>query len=173
VRGAYLETATAELLREHRKARLTARLRAGADWQHHGLVFCRFDETPWPHSYVPRRFGSWPRRRASRLMTLHEGGRHAAVSLMHDAEVRDDTVCARPGRSYRGVHAVYNHPLDGVHRQAAEQVSAQGPPGWGRVMIMYGCHQLVERLLAGGLTCRLTGDDVGTARVADRLALQA
>ena len=45
-RRVYLDAATAELLREHRRVQLAARLRAGADWQDHDLIFARFDGTP-------------------------------------------------------------------------------------------------------------------------------
>ena len=52
------------------------------------------------------------------MITLHEGGWHTGVSLMHDAEVREVS------HSDRAVDARYNHVLDEAHRQAAEQVAA-------------------------------------------------
>ena len=58
------------------------------------------------------------------MITLHEGGRHTGVSLMHDAEVRDDIRMREAGHADRAVHARYNHVLDAPHREAAEQVAA-------------------------------------------------
>jgi hypothetical protein len=58
------------------------------------------------------------------VITLHEGGRHTGVSLMHDAEVRDDIRMREAGHADRAVHARYNHVLDEAHRAAAEQVAA-------------------------------------------------
>jgi integrase len=124
VRRVYLDAETAELLRGHRKSQLAARLRAGGDWQDHGLVFARFDGTPWRPSYVSRRFRQLAARAGVPVITLHEGGRHTGVSLMHDAEVRDDIRMREAGHADRAVHARYNHVLDTAHCEAAEQVAA-------------------------------------------------
>jgi integrase len=123
-RRVYLDAETAGLLREHRKAQLGARLRAGADWQDNGLVFCRFDGTPWRPSYVSRRFKQLAAQAGVPVITFHEGGRHTGISLMHDAEVRADITMREAGHADRTVHARYTHALDEAHRQAAEQVAA-------------------------------------------------
>jgi integrase len=123
VRRVYLDAETAQLLREHRKSQLAARLRAGDDWQDRGLVFCRFDGSPWRPSYVSRRFRQLAVEAGLPPIKLHEA-RHSAVSLMWDAGVRADIAMAEAGHSDRAVHAGYNHPLDEAHRQAAEQVAA-------------------------------------------------
>lgn len=124
VRRVYLDAETAELLRAHRKAQLAARLRAGADWQDHDLIFARFAGTPWRPSYVSRRFRQLAAQAGVPVVTLHEGGRHIGVSLMHDAEIRDDIRMREVGHADRDVHARYNHVLDAAHREAAEQVAA-------------------------------------------------
>jgi hypothetical protein len=124
VRRVYLDEETAGLLRAHRKGQLAARLRAGDEWVGHDLIFTRFDGTPWRPSYVSRRFRQLAAQAGVPVITLHEGGRHTGVSLMHDAEVRDDIAMPEAGHSDRAVHAAYNHPLDEAHRQAAEQVAA-------------------------------------------------
>jgi integrase len=89
-----------------------------------GLRSTRFDGTPWRPSYVSRRFRQLAAQASVPVITLHEGGRHTGVSLMHDAEVRDDIRMREVGHSDRAVHARYNHVLDEAHRQAAEQVAA-------------------------------------------------
>jgi hypothetical protein len=99
-------------------------MRAGADWHDHDLIFARFDGTPWRPGYVSRRFRQLAAQAGVPVITLHEGGRQTGVSLMHDAEVRDDIRMREAGHSDRAIHARYNHPLEQAHRQAAEQVAA-------------------------------------------------
>jgi hypothetical protein len=57
------------------------------------------------------------------VITLHEGGRHTGISLMHGAQVRDDITMREAGHADRAVHARYTHVLDQAHREAAEQVA--------------------------------------------------
>jgi predicted transcriptional regulator len=45
-----------EALKEHRKRQAAARLRAGEQWQDHGLVFCPEDGTPLDRWQVRREF---------------------------------------------------------------------------------------------------------------------
>jgi len=72
----FLDGETAGLLREHRKAQLAARMRAGADWQDHDLVFCQADGRPWNPDHVSRRFRRLAAEAGVPPITLHEGGRH-------------------------------------------------------------------------------------------------
>lgn len=123
-RRVFLDDETARLLREHRQAQRKARLRAGADWQHHDLVFARFNGTPWRPSFVSRPFKALAAQAGVPVVTLHEGGRHTANSLMYDAGVREDIVLRAIGHTSREVNARYNHPLEQAHRAAAEQVAA-------------------------------------------------
>jgi hypothetical protein len=58
------------------------------------------------------------------VVTLHEGGRHTGISLMHDAQVRPDITMREAGHADRAVHARYTHALNEAYRQAAEQVAA-------------------------------------------------
>ena len=55
-RKVWLDAGTIAPLREHRKAQLATRLRAGQAWQGNDLVFCWRDGTPYPPDYVYRRF---------------------------------------------------------------------------------------------------------------------
>jgi integrase len=52
----FLDVETAQLLREHRKAQLAARLRAGKAWQDNDLIFCQADGRPWNPDHVSERF---------------------------------------------------------------------------------------------------------------------
>jgi integrase len=123
VRRVYLDAETAELLREHRRAQLAARLRAGGDWRDSDLIFCRFDGTPWRPSFVSRRFKVLAAQAGVPVIRLHDA-RRTAVSLMGDADVREDIRMREVGHADRAVHARYNHPLEQAHRAAAEQVAA-------------------------------------------------
>lgn len=120
----FLDAETAGLLREHRKAQLAARMRAGATWQDHDLVFCQPDGRQWNPDHVNRRFKALAAQAGVPVVTLHEGGRHTGVSLMHDAEVREDIRMREAGHADREVHARYNHALVEAHLAAAEQVAA-------------------------------------------------
>ncbi len=51
-----LDAETAQHLREHRKAQLAARLRAGEVWQDDDLIFCQADSQPWNPDHVSKRF---------------------------------------------------------------------------------------------------------------------
>jgi hypothetical protein len=58
------------------------------------------------------------------VVTLHEGGSHTGISLMHDAEVRADITMREAGHSDGAVHQRYTHVLEEAHWAAAEQVAA-------------------------------------------------
>jgi integrase len=122
-RRIYLDAATTDLLKAHRKSQLAARLRAGEAWQDNDLVFCRFDGTPWRPSYVSRRFGALAQAAGVPVIKLHEA-RHSAISLMRDAGVDRDVRMREAGHADTEVADRYTHVLDAAHRAAAEQVAA-------------------------------------------------
>lgn len=122
-RRVYLDAATAELLREHRRVQLAARLRAGADWQDHDLIFARYNGTPWRPSYVSRRFATLAQAAGVPVIKLHEA-RHSAISLMRDAGVDRDVRMREAGHADTQVADRYTHVMDAAHRAAAEQVAA-------------------------------------------------
>jgi integrase len=122
-RRIYLDAETTGLLKAHRKAQLAARLRAGADWQDHDLIFCRYDGTPWRPSYVTRQFERLAEQAEVPVITLHESGRHTANSLMRDAGVDQELRMREIGHSDREVNDRYTHTLDAAHRAAAQQVA--------------------------------------------------
>jgi integrase len=122
-RRIYLDAETTRLLHEHRKAQLAARMRAGADWQDHDLIFARFDGTPWRPSYVSRRFASLAEAAGVPVIKLHEA-RHSAISLMRDAGVDRDVRMREAGHADIQVADRYTHVMDAAHRAGAEQVAA-------------------------------------------------
>jgi hypothetical protein len=60
-------------------------------------VFGREDGTPWPPDYVSRRFKVLEREAGVPVIKLHEGGRHTANSLGHDAGVDPEIRQRTPG----------------------------------------------------------------------------
>ena len=119
----FLDAETAALVRDHRKAQLRARMQAGPAWQDTGLVFCQDDGRPWNPDHVSKRFKKLAKAAGVPVIKFHEGGRHTGVSLMHDAEVREDISMREAGHASRDVHARYNHPMIQAHQAAAEQVA--------------------------------------------------
>ena len=120
----FLDTETAQLLREHRKAQLAARLRAGEAWQDDDLIFCQADGRPWNPDHVSKRFKKLAAQAGVPVIKLHEGGRHTGNSLMRDAgvdqEVRMREVRHADNSDQRPVHA----RAEEAHLAAAEQTAA-------------------------------------------------
>jgi integrase len=119
----FLDGTTAQLLREHRRSQVAARMRAGDSWEDHDLVFCQPDGRPWNPDHVSKRFQRLAARAGVPVITLHEA-RHSAISLMHDAQVRDDIRMREAGHADVAVHQRYNHVQVSEHLAAAEQVAA-------------------------------------------------
>src|SRR5215469_1765082 len=97
------------------EAQLRARMKAGPAWQDTGIVFCRDDGRPWNPDHVSKRFKKLANAADVPVIKFHEGGRHTGVSLMHDAEVREDISMREAGHASRDVHARYNHPTIQAH----------------------------------------------------------
>ena len=129
----FLDAETAELLRAHHTAQLRARMRAGAAWHDHGLIFCQPDGLPWNPDHVSRRFRRVAAEAGVPVIKLHEA-RHSAISLMRDAGVRSVDPHSR-GRAFRrrDLRQVHAHPDRGAPgcRRAGRRA---GPGSRGRVM---------------------------------------
>ncbi len=79
---------------------------------------------PWNPDHVTKRFKKLSAAVGVPVIKYHEGGRHIAVSLNHDAEVREDVSMREAGHSDRATHQRYNHPLREAHLEAAEKRAA-------------------------------------------------
>lgn len=119
----WLDSETAGLLREHRKAQVAARLRAGSAWEDNDLVFSREDGTPYRPDYVLRRFKRLAADAGVPVIKLHEG-RHTAASLSDEAEVSQEIRQRTLGHASAGMTSHYTHVRAERHRAAAEQVAA-------------------------------------------------
>jgi integrase len=119
----FLDAETAELLRQHRRAQLAARMRAGEAWQDNDLVFCRGDGTPWNPDHVSKRFKKLAERAGVPVIKFHDGGRHTGNSLMRDAGVDQEIRMREVGHASREINDRYTHTLVEAHLVAAEQVA--------------------------------------------------
>jgi integrase len=120
----YVDAETCGLLREHRKAQVAVRLRAGSAWEDNDLVFCRDDGTPYRPDYVYRRFRLLAKDAGVPVIKLHEGGRHTAASLSDEAEVSQEIRQKTLGHATAAMTSHYTHIRAERHRAAAEQVAA-------------------------------------------------
>ena len=120
----FLDTETAQLLREHRKAQLAARLRAGEAWQDDDLIFCQADGRPWNPDHVSKRFKKLAAQAGVPVIKLHEGGRHTGNSLMRDAGVDQEVRMREVGHAGKDINDRYTHVLIEAHLAAAEQTAA-------------------------------------------------
>jgi integrase len=118
----WLDAETARLLREHRKAQLRARMKAGAAWQDHDLVFCQDDGTPWRPDHISHRFKRLAASAGVEPIKLHEG-RHSAASLARDAGVDPKIRQNDLGHAAAAMTDHYTHVLADAHLAAAEAVA--------------------------------------------------
>jgi len=120
----FLDHDTAELLREHRKAQVKARMAAGPAWQDNDLIFCQADGRPWNPDHVSKRFKKLAAQAGVPVIKLHEGGRHTGNSLMRDAGVDQEVRMREVGHAGRDINDRYTHVLIEAHLAAAEQTAA-------------------------------------------------
>ena len=120
----FLDAETADLLRAHHRAQLRARMKAGAAWQDHDLVFCQPDGRPWNPDHVSKRFKKLAARAGVPVIKLHEGGRHTGNSLMRDAGVDQEVRMREVGHASQDINDRYTHVLVEAHLAAAEQTAA-------------------------------------------------
>ena len=117
-----------ESLRTHRKVQVEQRLRAGAEWDEHGLVFCQ----PTGRPIDPR--ADWKRWKALlahaglRDARLHDA-RHTAATLLLVQGVNARTVMDIMGWSEARMLSRYQHVVDELRRDAAERIGRALWPG--------------------------------------------
>ena len=121
-RPIYLDAETVRLLREHHKAHLKARMKAGQAWQDHDLIFCQPDGTPYRPDAVTRRFKRLAVLAGLPPIKLHEG-RHSAASLARDAEVDPEIRRRTLGHADAAMTSHYTHVEAEQYKAAAEAVA--------------------------------------------------
>jgi integrase len=120
----FLNHDMAELLREHRKAQVKARMAAGPARQDNDLIFCQADGWPWNPDHVSKRFKKLAAQAGVPVIKLHAGGRHTGNSLMRDARVDQEVRMREVGHAGRDINDRHTHVLIEAHLAAAEQTAA-------------------------------------------------
>ena len=118
----WLDVESSRLLREHRKAQLKTRMKAGETWKDNDLIFCQDDGAPYRPDYVTRRFKALAAKAGLPVIKLHEG-RHSAASLAFDAEVDPEIRRKTLGHADAAMTSYYTHIEAQAHRAAAEAVA--------------------------------------------------
>jgi integrase len=121
-RPIWLDSETARLLKEHRKAQLKMRLKAGKSWQDEDLIFCQDDGTPFKPDYVTRRFQRLAAVAGLPVIKLHEGC-HSAASLARDAAVDPEIRRRTLGHADAAMTSHYTRIEAEAHKAAAEAVA--------------------------------------------------
>ena len=122
-RLASLDTATADLLRRHRRAQLQERMVAGPAWRDQDWIFCRPDGSHVPPAWLLQRFRELAEAAELPPIKLHEG-RHTAATLGLESDVPLKVVSDQLGHSGIGITAdLYTHVRRARHDEAAERVA--------------------------------------------------
>jgi len=121
-RRIWLDAATVQRYRAHRKQQLADRLRASTAWQDNDLIFCRADGSPWPPDQVSRTWKQYAAEAGVPVIKLHEG-RHSAASLARDAGVDPKIRQEQLGHATGAMTDHYTHVLADAHIAAAEAVA--------------------------------------------------
>ncbi len=118
-----LDPATAAMLKAHRKAQATERLRWGPAWQDHGLVFCREDGTPLRPTWVTKAFERLAADAGLPSLTLH-GLRHSYATAGLAAGVPVKVMSERLGHANTAITSdLYQHVLPAMDADAAAAVA--------------------------------------------------
>ena len=122
-----LDSATLDVLLEHRLRQDVEKALWADAYNDHGLVFAREDGTPVQPNHVTTRFAELTASAGLRRIRLHDL-RHGQASLMLAAGVPIAVVSKRLGHSSITLTSdTYSHLLPGVGRDAAERAAALVP----------------------------------------------
>ncbi|GAB3979234.1 site-specific integrase [Actinoallomurus acanthiterrae] len=114
----------AQALRLHHKRQAAQRLKAGKDWQDHGLVFCTRTGAPLDAGNVRRAFRGITRKAKIGEKWTPRELRHSFVSIMSDNGVPIETIADLVGHAGTAVtEKVYRHQLKPVITKGAETMN--------------------------------------------------
>jgi integrase len=121
-RSISLARETLEVLRKHRVAQNTERLRAGDSYQNIDLIFPREDGSAWEPELFGKAFSVVAKGAAIGHVRLHDL-RHACASLMLKSGVHAKVVSERLGHSTISITLdTYSHVLPGLQEAAADKL---------------------------------------------------
>lgn len=112
-------------LREHKARQNERRLKAGPDWQDHGLVVTGQDGRPVQPNNLNDALKRLMKRAGLPVLSSHKAWRHTAASLMLAAGIHPKVVQERLGHASISLTMdLYSHLAPGMQRAAAERVEA-------------------------------------------------
>jgi integrase len=118
-----LDSGTVAALQEHRRRQAAERLRMGAGFADHGLVFCRPDGGPLHPERFSRTFSIEAMRAGLPPIRLHDL-RHTWATLALSAGEHPKVVQERLGHANVSITLdVYSHVTEGLHSDAADRVA--------------------------------------------------
>ena len=121
-RTVFLDPGTVEVLKAHRTAQLEQRLKAGAKWQDHNLVFTRRNGGAMPYETLN---AFLYRQRLIPVVSVHSL-RHTHATFLLSQGVPETVIADRlghtvgKGRSMLGMTARYSHVTDEARKEAAK-----------------------------------------------------
>jgi integrase len=111
-----------EILRSHRQVQLEDRLRAGALWEDHDLVFAQPNGRPIDPDRHTKAWNAFLARVGVRPARLHDA-RHTAATLLLVQGVDTRTVMDLMGWSQISMTKRYQHVVPELRRAAAERMT--------------------------------------------------
>ncbi len=116
-----LPRATVEILREHRERQQQERIKAGAVWQDHDLVFCTGLGTPLDAANIRRQFRDLTARAGLGTHWAPQELRHTFVSLLSASGISAEQIAHLAGHSStRTTEVIYRRELRPVLTHGAE-----------------------------------------------------
>lgn len=123
-RAVALSEEGAGVLRRHRAEQAERRLRLGARWQEHDLVFPSGIGTHWRPGNMRRAFQALALEAGIEGVTFHTL-RHTCASLMAMQGVPITSISAQLGHASSAItYAIYAHVLPGMQHEAASRVAS-------------------------------------------------
>lgn len=123
-RSVVIDSRTAGILKEHRRAQLEDRLALGEAYTDQGLVLCRPDGLPIHPDALTKAFIKAVKSSGLPRIRLHDL-RHTHATLALQANINPKIVSERLGHaSVAFTLDTYSHAVPAIHEEAAEQLGA-------------------------------------------------
>lgn len=123
-RSVVIDSRTASILKEHRRAQLEDRLALGEAYLDQGLVLCRPDGSPIHPDALTKHFVKAVKASGLPRIRLHDL-RHTHATLALQANINPKIVSERLGHaSVAFTLDTYSHAVPAIHEAAAEQLGA-------------------------------------------------
>lgn len=121
-RSVTLTVRVVDLLKQHRKRQLEAKLLAGSQWEEHNLVFCTSLGTPFNPSKLIERFNTLVKKAELPHMRFHDL-RHSAATILLAMNVHPKIVQELLGHNQISMTMdLYSHVLPGLQEDVIDRL---------------------------------------------------